>query len=56
MYPENLEGTQVIVGSIYMGYVSDTARIRTSNPFRLMCAPIPLDHSDGHSDSRVIRK
>ena len=26
MYPENPEGTQVIVGSMNMGYISDTAR------------------------------
>ena len=25
MYPENPEGTQVIVGSMNMGYTSDTA-------------------------------
>ena len=31
MYPENLEGTQVIVGSMNMGYISDTARNRTHN-------------------------
>ena len=47
MYPENPEGTQVIVGSMNMGYVSDTARDRTHNLFRLKCAPIPLGHSDG---------
>ena len=32
MYPENPEGTQVIVGSMNMGYISDTARNRTHNP------------------------
>ena len=26
MYPENPEGTQIIVGSMNMGYISDTAR------------------------------
>ena len=31
MYPENPEGTQVIVGSMNMGYISDTARNRTHN-------------------------
>ena len=46
MYPENLEGTRVIVGSVSIGYVSDTARIRTRNLFRPKCAPIPLGHSD----------
>ena len=50
MYPENPEGTQVIVGSMNMGYISDTARNRTHNLFRPKCAPIPLGHSDGWSD------
>ena len=31
MYPENLEGTQVIVGSMNIGYIYDTARNRTHN-------------------------
>ena len=30
LYPENPEGTQVIVGSMNMGYISDTARNRTT--------------------------
>ena len=47
MYPENPEETQVIVGSMNMGYISDTARNRTHNLFRPKCAPIPLGHSDG---------
>ena len=34
MYPENPEGTQVIVGSMNMEYISDTARNRTHNLFR----------------------
>ena len=46
MYPENPEGTQVIVGSMNMGYISDTARYRTHNLFRPKRAPIPLGHSD----------
>ena len=46
MYPENPVGTLVIVGSMNMGYISDTARNRTHNPFRTKCAPIPLGHSD----------
>ena len=33
MYPENPEGTQVIKGSMNMGYISDTARNRTHNLF-----------------------
>ena len=34
MYPKNPEGTQVILGSMNMGYISDTARNRTHNLFR----------------------
>ena len=41
MYPENPEGTQVIVGSINLGYISDTARNRTYNMFRPKREPIP---------------
>ena len=47
MYPENPEGTQVIVGSMNMGYISDTARNQTHNLFRPKREPIPLGHSDG---------
>ena len=46
MYPENPEGTQVIVGSMNMGYISNTARNRTHNLFRPKREPIPLGHSD----------
>ena len=46
MYPENSEGTRVIVGSMNMEYVSDTARTRTCNLFSLKCVQIPLAHSD----------
>ena len=47
MYPENLEGTRVIVGSMNMGYdIFDTARNRTHNLFRPKCVPIPLGYSD----------
>ena len=49
MYPENPEGTQVIVGSMNMGYISDTARNRTHNLFRPKREPIPQGHSDGPS-------
>ena len=49
MYPENPEGTQVIVGSMNMGYISDTARNRTYNLFRPKREPILLGHT-GHSD------
>ena len=47
MYPENPEGTQVIVGSKNMGYISDTARNWTHDLFRPKREPIPLGHSDG---------
>ena len=50
MYPENPEGTQVIIGSMNMGYISDTARNRTHNLFRPKREPIPLGHSDGLID------
>ena len=36
-----------IVGSMNMGYISDTAGNRTHNLFRPKCEPIPLRHSDG---------
>ena len=45
MYPENPEGTQVIVGSMNMGYISDTARNRTHDLFRPKREPISLGHS-----------
>ena len=41
--------TQVIVGSMNMGYISDTARNRTHNLFRPKRELIPLGHSDGHT-------
>ena len=47
MYPENSEETQVIVGSMNMGYISDTARNRTHNLFRRKREPTLLGHSDG---------
>ena len=59
MYPENPEGTQVIVGSMNMGYISDTARNRTHNLFRPKREPIPLGHSDGQGrlvESRLLMK
>ena len=46
MYPENPEGTQVIVGSMNMRYISDTARNQTHNLFHPKWEPIPLGHSD----------
>ena len=51
--PRNPEGTQVIVGSMNMGYISDTARNRTHKPVRPKWEPIPLGHSDGHIISTV---
>ena len=55
MYPENPERTQVIVGSMNMVYISDTARNRTHNLFRPKWEPIPLGHSDGMLLSSRIR-
>ena len=45
MYPENRKGTQVIVGSMNIGYISDTARNRTHNLFRPKWELIPLGMS-----------
>ena len=56
MYPENPEGTRVIVGSRNMGYISDTARNRTHNLFRPKREPIPLDHSDGRKYYVIMNK
>ena len=53
MYPENPEGTQVIVGSMNMGYISDTSRNRTHNLFRPKREPIPLGHSDVQAQWRT---
>ena len=47
MFSENPEGTQAIVGSKNMGYISDTARNRTHNLFCPKRESIPLGHSDG---------
>ena len=54
MYPENSEGTQVIVGSLNMGYISDTARNRTHNLFRPKREPIPLRHSDRRTIDKYV--
>ena len=48
LYTQRPEGTQVIVGLMNMGYISDTARNRTHNRFRPKREPIPLGHNDGH--------
>ena len=48
MYPENPEGTRLIVGSMNVGYVSDTAGRELATCSVPKCAPIPLGHSDGH--------
>ena len=53
MYPENPEGIQVIVGSMNMGYISDTARNRTHNLFGSKREPTPLGHNDGHFISHL---
>ena len=45
MYPENPEGTQVILGSMNMGYISDTARNRTHDLFRPKRELMALGHS-----------
>ena len=47
MYPENPEGTQVIIGSMILEYVSDIARTRTRNMFRPKCASLLLGRSNG---------
>ena len=38
MYSENPEGTQVIVGSMNMGFISDTARNRTLYLIVMSCS------------------
>ena len=43
------KGPKLIVGSMNMGYISDTARNRTHNLFRPKQEPIPLGHSDRQS-------
>ena len=53
--PREPEGTQVIVGSVNMGYISDTARNRTRNLFRLKRELIPLSHSDGFEGEAQIK-
>ena len=40
----NPEGTQIIVGSMNTGYISDTTGNRTHSLFRLKREPIPLGH------------
>ena len=58
MYPESPEETQVIVGSMNTGYISDTARNRTHNLFRPKRERIPLGHNyspDGRRSRRVYR-
>ena len=47
MYSKNPEGTQVIVRSMNMEYIADTARYRTHKLFRPKREPIPLCHNDG---------
>ena len=50
MYPENPEGTQVVVGSMNMGYIyiyPTLPGIELTTCFRPKREPIPLGHSDG---------
>ena len=47
------EPRRVIVGSMNMGYISDTVRNRTHNLIRHKREPIPLDHSDGLENDSV---
>ena len=54
MYPENPEGTQVMVGSMNVGYISDIARNRPHNLFRPKWEPIPLGYSDSSLLQTVI--
>ena len=54
MYHENPEGTQVILGSMNMRYISDTARNRTHNLFRPKRKPIPLGHTAATVTDTVI--
>ena len=56
MYPENREGTQVLVGSMKMEYISDAARNRTHNLFRPKRLPIPIGHCDGHLWFQIIAR
>ena len=58
MYPENPEGTQVIVGFMNMGYdiyPTLTGIELTTYSVRPKCAPIPLGHSDGQNHIRAAR-
>ena len=57
-YPENPKWNQVIVGSMNIGYVCDTARNRTLYLFRPKREPIILGQSDGqlgHSDGEMMQ-
>ena len=54
MYPDCPEGTQVIVGFMNMGYISDTTKNRTQNLFRPKRELILLGHSDGHCQFKLM--
>ena len=54
MYPERSEETRVILGSINMGYVSDTARNQTRNLFHRKRAPVLLGHNDGQMENKKL--
>ena len=53
MYPENPRRDQVIVGSMNMGYISDTVRNRTHNLFRPKREPIPLGHGGTEAEIQL---
>ena len=55
MYPENSEGTQVIVGSKNMEYLSDTARNWTHNLFHPKREPISLRHACACADRMICK-
>ena len=56
LYLENPKGTQAIVGSMNMGYISYTARNQTHNLFRPKREPIPLGHNADNLIYRIVSK
>ena len=54
MYLENSEGTLVFVGSMNMGYISDTARNRAHNLSHINREPIQLGHNDDYETNRIL--
>ena len=55
MYPENPEGTRVILGYMNMGYdiFPTLPGLGIHNLFHLKRVQIPLGHSGGHSNRHV---